>query len=241
MALLNLFLLCFSTVAFSDDDVIVTVAEPFIDIHTGPGRGFPIFHVVVQGETLKILKKRTTWYKVEDKKGITGWIASEQFELTLASNGQLVSLTKLSRNDFSNRRWESGLLFGSLSGATSTTLYSGYQVTENLSVELSYSQIIGKYSDNDLPMISITHTAFPEWKYSPFFALGTGQLSTRPNATIVQPEDREDNVMRAAIGLRAYITRHFFMRAEYNEYRLLTSRDDNEEIEEWRIGFSIFF
>lgn len=225
----------------NDDPVVVTVAEPFVDMRTGPGKQFPIYHVVEQGEALKVLKKRTTWYKVEGPKNNTGWISSDDFERTIASNGQLVSLTTLSVNDFSNRRWETGVLFGSFSGANSTTLYGGYQFTENLSLELSQTQVVGPFSDNSLQLISITHSAFPEWKYSPFFTLGTGTISTKPNATIVQPEDRDDDVMRMAVGMRMYLNRHFFLRAEYNAYTLLTSRNDNEEIEEWRIGFSVFF
>ena len=33
----------------------VVVADPYLEMHTGPGRGYPIDHVVDRGETVKII------------------------------------------------------------------------------------------------------------------------------------------------------------------------------------------
>jgi hypothetical protein len=41
--------------------------------------------------------------------------------------------------------------------------------------------------------------------------------------------------------VRAWVTRQFLLRAEYKSYVVLTSRDDNEEVNEWKLGFSFFF
>ena len=47
--------------AFLDDDVplVVTVNDAYLEMRTGPGRGFPIFHVVEKHEPITLLKKRT--------------------------------------------------------------------------------------------------------------------------------------------------------------------------------------
>ena len=42
----------------------VAVADPFLEMHTGPGRGYPIFHVVDRGESVDIVMQRTDWYQV---------------------------------------------------------------------------------------------------------------------------------------------------------------------------------
>ena len=39
----------------------------------------------------------------------------------------------------------------------------------------------------------------------------------------------------------ASISRRFMFRAEYRSYVVFTSRNDNEEIDEWRGGFAFFF
>jgi hypothetical protein len=38
-----------------------------------------------------------------------------------------------------------------------------------------------------------------------------------------------------------YATRRFVLRAQFNSYVVFTSRDDNEEVEEWKAGFAFFF
>jgi hypothetical protein len=38
-----------------------------------------------------------------------------------------------------------------------------------------------------------------------------------------------------------YLTSRFLLQAEYRKFVVLTSRDDNEEIDEWTMGFIYFF
>ena len=57
----------------------------------------------------------------------------------------------------------------------------------------------------------------------------------------MQTEDRTDQVGHVGVGLRMYVTERFMFRAEYNSYLTFTSRDDNEELDEWKAGFAFFF
>jgi hypothetical protein len=71
--------------------------------------------------------------------------------------------------------------------------------------------------------------------------LGTGVVRTEPKGTLIGTTDRTDQVTLVGGGVRAYLTRRFVLRAEYKSYVVLTSRDENEEIEEWKVGFGFFF
>ena len=42
-------------------------------------------------------------------------------------------------------------------------------------------------------------------------------------------------------GAKAYLARRLIFRAEYNKYVVITDRDDNEEADEWKLGFAFFF
>ena len=42
----------------------VEVSGPYIELHSGPGRGFPVFHTVERGGEVALLKRRTDWYRV---------------------------------------------------------------------------------------------------------------------------------------------------------------------------------
>jgi len=227
--------------AAADEFRTVTVADPYLEMHTGPGRGYPIFNVVDRGKTVEIIKQRTEWYLVRADNGKEGWVDQAQMELTLQPDGNPVSFDEAGLDDFTNARWEAGLLAGDFGGANIVSLYGGYSLNPNVSIELWGSQILGNFSNGWMGSVNIVHEAFPEWRVSPFFTLGAGIVHTSPKSTIVQGQDRTDQIGHVGVGFRVYATRRFLLRAEYKSYVVFTSRDENEEIEEWKVGFAFFF
>lgn len=110
-----------------------------------------------------------------------------------------------------------------------------------LSVESGLSQVIGKYSDSQTVALSLLMQPFPRWRVAPFFSLGTGVIRTRPRVTLVRAEDRTDPAAHVGLGARAWLTRRFLLRTEYRRYTLFTTRDENQEIDEWKAGIAFFF
>ena len=45
----------------------VFVSEPYLELSTGPGRGYPVFHVVEREASVDVLFRRTDWFKVRDE------------------------------------------------------------------------------------------------------------------------------------------------------------------------------
>ena len=219
----------------------VAVADPYLELHTGPGRGYPIFHIVDRGESVSIIKQRTDWYLVRDNQGDEGWVDREQMELTLRPDGSAVEIESATIRDFTNAKWEMGLMTGDFGGANIISLYGGYSLNPHVSVEVWGSQILGNFSNGWMGSVNVIHEAFPEWRVSPFFTLGAGVIRTEPKSTIVQGQDRTDQIGHAGAGFRIYANRRFILRAEYKYYVAFTSRDDNEEVEEWKVGFAFFF
>ncbi|MCH9693404.1 MAG: SH3 domain-containing protein [Gammaproteobacteria bacterium] len=225
----------------ADDYRTVIVADPYLEMHTGPGRGYPKFHVVDRGDSVDILMQRTEWYLVRTDAGKEGWVDREQMELTLQPDGQEVDFGDIGLEDFTNSKWELGVLAGDFGGANIVSLYGGYSLNPNVSVELWGSQILGNFSNGWMGSVNIVHEAFPDWRVSPFFTLGAGAIYTEPKSTIIQGEDRTDQIGHVGGGFRIYATRRFLLRAEYKSYVVFTSRDENEEVEEWKVGFAFFF
>ncbi len=218
----------------------VTIAEPYIEMRTGPGRGYPIYHVVDEGDQITVLKARTTWYKVRGPRDRLGWIHRDQLEKTLTADGELVAIEDVSFGSFSNRRWEAGFAGGDFGGANVISVYGAFALSPNLSVEASVSKGLGAFSDSELANIGLVHQLFPKKRISPMFTLGTGVIRTAPSATLVESEDRTDQTAHVGLGARAYLTRQFVFRIEYKSYVVFTSRDENEEVDEWKAGFSFF-
>jgi len=232
-----------SQVAQAADEVYrqVSVADPYLEMHTGPGKGYPVFHVVDRGESVDIVMRRTDWFQVRAESGATGWVDRAQMERTLVSEGTPIEFAEANQQDFTDSRWELGGLAGDFGGANIVSIYGAYSLNPYVSLEVWGSQILGQFSNGWMGSVNVTHETWPDWRISPFFSLGTGVIHTEPKPTIVQGEDRTDQVAHAGAGFRFYATRRFILRAEFKSYVVFTSRDDNEEVEEWKVGFAFFF
>lgn len=219
----------------------VSIQDPFIELHTGPGRGYPVFYVAERGEQIELLKRRTDWYSVRVARGQEGWVHMEQLATTLNLDGEPFELPALGFDDYAERRWEVGALYGDFGGANVISAYGSRSFTPNLSGEVWVAQALGRFSDSTFATINIVHLMYPDWRASPYFTLGAGVINTEPKATLVATVDRTDSLAQAGVGVRTYLTRRFVFRAEYKAYVVLTSRDDNEDVREWKAGFSFFF
>jgi hypothetical protein len=223
------------------DGPMVTVADPFLEMRTGPGRGFPVFHVVERGESVRVDKRRTDWFAVVDASGREGWVHRDQMAQTLLPAGVKMEIDDPGREDFGAHRREVGMLIGDYGGANVLTLYGAYAFNEHLAGELAVSHILGTFSDGQYATVGVTHVPMPEWRIQPFLSIGTGVIRIQPKGTLVGTEKRTDQVAYAGVGVRAYVARRFIVRAEYKEYVVFTDRDENEEDIEWKLGFAFFF
>lgn len=217
------------------------VAEPYVELHTGPGRGFPVYHVIGRHDWIEIIKRRTDWFRVRAKDNKEGWVFIDQIELTLATPGQQTKFAIIQQQDFAQRRFESGVLVGDFEGASLITLYSGYHFTKNLSVELGISQASATFTNSILVNLNLVSKPFPAWRVSPFFTLGMGHLKNKPRATFLLADETSDVTANAGIGAQAYLTRRFVFRGDVKQYISFTSDEDNGEFLEWKFGFSFFF
>ena len=219
----------------------VEIADAYIELHSGPGQGYPVFHVEDRGAWVEILKRKTDWFKIRTASGKEGWVAREQMERTLTPSGERTQLADTTMKEFALHRWEMGMMGGDFEKADVMTVYGGFSFTPNLSIEASLSKVFADFSDADMGDISVSIHPFPDWRFSPFFTIGTGFIRSDPKTTLVQELDQTDQLAHAGGGIRIYLTRRFVFRAQYKNYVIFQSTDDNQEIDEWKAGFSVFF
>lgn len=217
------------------------VAEPYLELHLGPGRGYPVVNVVPRGDSVDVLYRRTEWFRVRTERGIEGW--ASQLDLTKAklADGSPFVFSLGDRAGFTAHDWETGVLAGDYGGATLISAYLSRSFNEQLAIELTGSQFLGRASNGYTLDLGLSHVFMPQWRLSPFVTLGTGIVYVEPKGTLVVPADRTDQTAYAGAGLRFYVTRRFFVRAEYRSHMVFTSRNENEEIDEWKIGLAFFY
>lgn len=227
----------------AQDFAQVQVTQEYIELHSGPAAAYPVIYVAQKHQWFSVLKRRTSWFKVQTAKGQTGWISQQQLHLTLSASGEAVKLFDGSFDDFTLRQFEFGMMAGSFDGVPSISLTGDWIMTQNIALGASLIQAVGSYAENQLAMLNISHTAFPDWRLAPYVVLGAGKIRTKPKGSLVQSGDekRSANVLSVGLGLRYYLGQKFLVKLEYNNLLVKTDRDDNEELGQWKVGFAVFF
>ncbi|MGH8200624.1 MAG: SH3 domain-containing protein [Steroidobacteraceae bacterium] len=221
--------------------VQVFVKTPYLELHTGPGRGYPVFDVVPQGESVIVLFRRTQWLKVRTRRGVDGWASEDDMLKTVLADGKPLPLRVGTRAGFTSHRFEVGAFAGAFGGANLVSAYTSLSFNSQMAVEAAFGQFLGRYSNGVTADIGLTHVPMPQWRLSPFLMLGIGVLHVEPKATLVQPAVRTEQTAYVGGGFRYYIGRSFFLRAEYKTHVVITTQNRNQVEDEWKLGFAVFF
>ncbi len=239
--LLTLVLITAPAGARQREGLQVYVTAPYLELRSGPGRGYPVFHVAERDESVEVLYRRTDWFKVRTSHGVEGWAAQRDMLRTVLADGTPFKFDLGDRAGFTSHNFEMGIFAGDYGGATLVSGFASYSFNSQLAAELSVGQFLGKFSNGVTGDIGLTHVLFPEWRISPFLMLGTGLVHVTPKATLILPSERTDQTAYVGGGVRFYLTRRFFVRAEYKSHVVFTRRNENEEVDEWKLGFAFFF
>lgn len=241
-ALILLLLLGFACAVWADDEYQrVQVADPFLELHTAAGRGYPVFYVVERGEWVQILSRKTDWFKVRTPRGKAGWVNRAQLERTLTQGEVEKTFRDVLVGDFLERKLEFGVAGGVFDGEPVVTTRAGYRFTRNLALELSVGQIAGTFSNSLYYQANLVSMPFPQWRISPFFTLGIGRFNNKARPTLVDDEQTDSTTANVGLGLRAYITRNFMARFDFKDYLSLVDDNQDEEFQEYTLGASFFF
>ena len=219
----------------------VLVADPYLEIHTGPGRGYPIFDIAERGERVEILMRHTDWFKVHTARGKEGWVSRAQMEATLTEAGEKKTFRDVLFDDYLSRRMEFGFSFGNLRHDPLLSAYAGYRLHDNFVAELTVAQSAGDFSTTSLYYASLLSQPFPDARWSPFLSLGAGRFTNVPKATLVSAIETKGGLANAGIGLRYYVSRQFFLRLEAKRHVALINYNTTDHYNELSAGAAFFF
>ena len=222
------------------EPVVLEVAEPFIEMHTGPGRGYPVFNVVEQGDTIEILMRRTDWYQVRSADSKTGWTSAAELAHTLKPTGVPVDLPEVSHGDYLKSSWRIGFTTGSFEGANSVSLALGYRPLSWAGIEIEGGRIFDQSVTSDYYGINLLMEPRADWTVSPYVSVGAGQFSFNSRHKVLVSDTGSQDYGSIGVGVGHYIGRTIVVRGEYRSYSV-SSSEDRVWLSAWTIGLSSFF
>ena len=219
----------------------VQVVDPYIELRTGPGRGYPIFYVGERGEWLELLLRKTDWFKVRLEQGKEGWVNRTQLENTLTEAGVTKTFRDVLLDDYFSRRLEFGMITGSMEDDTMLGVRLGYRFSDALSAEATYAQVQGVFAGSTLYHVNLQSQPYPQWRLAPFFTIGAGKFNNIPKVTLVSAITTDSWATNAGLGVRYYITRRFMARADMTNYIVFIGDNRTDSYMAYTAGFSFFF
>src|SRR6516165_7690360 len=121
--LLLLASLCAPAMSAAREYLQLFVTQPYLELHTGPGRGYPVFHVVPRDASVDVLFRRTDWFKVRTERGVEGWASQAEMQKLVLADGTRFVFDVGDRNGFTNHNFELGVFAGEFGGANYISAY----------------------------------------------------------------------------------------------------------------------
>lgn len=217
------------------------VTDPYLEMRTGPGRGYPIHHVAARAEWVEIELRYTDWYKVRTENGKEGWVHRRQLVTTLTDAGVARSFRDLAFDDYLQRRVEFGAGWGHFKREPMLKFWAGYKLSESIGIEATLGQVQGVYSGTTFWHVNLQLEPFSDQRISPFFAAGMGNFKNIPNTSLVSAITTDARLANASIGVRYYLTERFVLRADYSIYTAFLNDNRSGEYRALTGGLSFFF
>jgi len=240
-------LVLFSPLALSAGDKILRlqVIDPYADVHSGPGRGYPVLHAIEEGEFIDVLTRRPGWYEVRTQNGRVGWVTAAKISRTIQVSGEPADLPTVSFGDYLKNAWRVGLstgvfTSGELESADLWSASAGYRAISWLGLELEYGKMYGDEVRGDFYAFNTLIEPISKWRVSPYVLLGVGSLGADSQPKLVPLGEDRSTYQNYGIGANYYLGRNFLIKLEYRSYTVSTDQDD-AGLGAWRLGFNTFF
>jgi hypothetical protein len=222
-------------------DERLQVTDPYLELRTGPGRGFPVFFVAGRDEWISIELRHTDWYKVRTEGGKIGWVNRQQLESTLTAAGGRKSFRDILLDDYLTRRVQLGVAWGHFKSEPMLKLWSSYRLSETLSVEATLGQVQGLFSGTDFWHVDLLSEPWSDQRLSPFFGVGFGKFKNFPNQSLVGAQTTDAKLANGIVGVRYHLTDRFVLRADYALYTAFVADTHSAEYRAFTLGLSFFF
>ena len=222
-------------------EINLTVAEPYAELHTGPGRGFPVFDVAKRNTRLTLFYRQTDWFKVKTDDGKIGWVLRADIEQSLAA----VSFAKTTRDQlvdqYLRERVDIGLAAGTFDGDLVLTMRARYAWRPTFAGELSLAQISATYNTSYVYSAQLITQPRSFGRVTPFLAFGVGWLNDTPRATLLDRNDTWSPTGIVGIGVQYQLTPKVSLRADYHNYTVFVDNNRTLDFNEYNAGFAFLF
>jgi hypothetical protein len=233
-------------IAPADRGELVEVTDPYLEVRTGPGRGYPITFVVPRGEWIGVLLRQTDWFKVQTERGKQGWVHRTQLRNTLSAAAAHESLRDIVLEAYLRQRVELGAAWGHIKSEPMVKLWTGYRPHETLLIEAAVGQLQSGFAGTEFWQINLNAEPWSDRTWSPFLAIGAGRFRNlpatgSPSAITTSTALANAKFLDGSLGIRYRLGEHYALRADYTIYTIFIGNNRISEFRAATFGMTFLF
>lgn len=219
----------------------VRVVGPYLDMRSGPGRGYPIFYAAEREEWVVIELRHTDWFKVRTARGAAGWVSREQMRQTVTEDGVPFELADPTLQNFLDRRFDVGVGYGATAKTSFTRAWVGWRFSDTLSLDINGADIQGQSYTISMWTAGLLAEPWSDKRLSPFVGVGMGHYHYVPNKSRVNRHEADGNMGVFTLGGRYYLASRVALRIDYSRYSAFISDKNYRNFQAGTIGLSLHF
>ena len=148
---------------------------------------------------------------------------------------------KVMLDDYLRRRVQFGVGWGRFEGEPMLKLWTGWRMSDALSLQGDVGQVQGLYSGSHFWHVGLVSEPWSDRRLSPFFSVGFGRFRNVPQRSLVGAVPTDAKTAHAAFGLRWYLSERFMLHADYTLHTAFVADTRSSEFKAWTAGLAFFF
>jgi uncharacterized protein YraI len=217
------------------------IVEPFLEIHAGPGKSYPVFYISEKGESIEILKRRGDWYKVLLSNGKSGWVVQEEVEKTLLESGYSRTWIDRLYDRVVSDRLQMGWSAGTFGDDSAIYIRAQYKLTEQIALEGNTGFASGDLGSTQIYHGGILLTPWEKKWVSVRGTIGGGIVHVEPSRLLIKVEGGTYPEAHAGLGLSIPLFRNMAVRGDLRNFTLFMSPERTREFQEYSLGLQFQF
>ncbi len=217
----------------------VEVRDPFLDLYTGPGRGYPITHSIGRGAAIEIQHRHTDWYRIRSAQA-DGCVHRRQLRATLAAAGAGRDTRSAILDRHIEGRLRAGVSVGVFEDDPVIAFWGSVRLDPTWTLALSLGQAAGDFSSTRMLRLEGVAQPWPEQRFPVHLLLGIGRFENVPRQTLVESTEEDAFAFSAGAGISTQLEQRLGLRADWRWHH---ARFDggSDNYHEFTAGFVLLF
>jgi len=217
----------------------VVVAEPYLEMHSGPGRGYPVVYVVGRDEVVTVLYSRNRIGTRCARRAAGRLGAPLRIGFTKLASGEPAPIRPIRISRPTAGRLARG--YGVFNHQNLVTTWGDFGLTEQPRRRIRPATGVGHHRQPYIASLGMRHTFIPEWRWFCPRRVSDSAISTSTIKYRRKPLQTSNQLAYVSLGVRGFITRRFMWRADWRKYVVFTNQIKMRNRKEWKFGLAVFF